>query len=316
MKHRARLLIVIAFAGVACMSTAAAAETSRQVGAVRFGTTATTTDVVTTSPANSGSLNGTGVSSISGAPGGPSSTLTGSGSLAGPSPDPDPSNDSGYIWKDLGQDGNYECSNGVAVNVSTTYPLGSSTAVSPAVWQLYDPTGKAVGSPQYVCPATGGDGGSATPTAPPLPPSPAEAVAETPLPRPTFDWNPNGLGLTGLASWFWVGNISGPVTAVSSVRGYTVVTTAHPVAYHWYFGDGSSAEANSPGSALDPSVTHIYQAKGVYTLELIVAWQGEYTFSGDGVPLQTVQLGTVDGPTATTPYAVQEIRSVLVTPTS
>jgi hypothetical protein len=124
------------------------------------------------------------------------------------------------------------------------------------------------------------------------------------------------LGLTGLASWFWAGNLSGPVTAVSSIRGYTVVTTAHPVAFHWYFGDGTEAEGSGPGTEATPSVTHIYQTKGTYSLELIVAWQGQYTFTGHGIPAQTVQLGTVDGPAATTAYAVQEIRSVLVAPTT
>ena len=37
---------------------------------------------------------------------------------------------------------------------------------------------------------------------------------------------------------------------------------------------------------------------------------GQYTFVGDGVPAETVELGIVDGPAANAPYAVQEVRSV------
>jgi PKD repeat protein len=104
------------------------------------------------------------------------------------------------------------------------------------------------------------------------------------------------------------------ITATASIRGYTTVTSAHPIKYYWWFGDGAQATATSPGSSASPSVTHIYQTKNLYTLTLTVAWQGQYTFSGNGVPPQTVQLGTVDQAPATTTYRVQEIRSVLVTP--
>jgi hypothetical protein len=94
------------------------------------------------------------------------------------------------------------------------------------------------------------------------------------------------------------------------------VTTAHQVKFYWYFGDGESAASASAGTEAAPSVTHVYQTKGLYTVTLTIAWQGHYTFSGNGVGAQTVQLGTVDQAPATTSYRVQEIRSVLVTPTT
>ena len=177
---------------------------------------------------------------------------------------------------------------------------------------MEDPQGNPVGPPKTVCP----NAGSTAPQPPPPPPTPAQVWGATPLPPPIFNWNPHGLGLTGLASWFWVGGVGDPVTATANIRGYTVVTTARPVAYHWGFGDGTGAVGSSPGTEAAPSVRHVYQTKGKYSLQLIIAWQGQYTFTGNGVAVQTVQLGTVDGPLATSSYSVQEIRSVLVAPPS
>jgi hypothetical protein len=122
--------------------------------------------------------------------------------------------------------------------------------------------------------------------------------------------------LTGLATWLWDANPPAAVTATSSVRGYSVVTTAHPVTFSWTFGDGSSGSSSTAGTEATPSVQHVYQTKGVYTVTLTISWTGQYTYAGNGVALQTVPLGTVAQPPMTTSYRVQEIRSVLVTPTS
>ncbi|MGH9126223.1 MAG: PKD domain-containing protein [Acidimicrobiales bacterium] len=165
------------------------------------------------------------------------------------------------------------------------------------------------------CPSVGSPQGVPQ-TALPAPPSAAEAAALTPFPVPSFGLNPQQLGLSGLASWFWARNVPSILTSTSSVRGYIVVTTAEPVKYYWYFGDGGIATSSTAGTQTAPSAIHTYQSKSLYTVTLTVAWQGQYTFSGNGVPTQTVQLGTVDQPPATTTYRVQEIRSVLVTPTS
>ena len=120
------------------------------------------------------------------------------------------------------------------------------------------------------------------------------------------------MGLTQLPTWFWLTGVGGQVTVTVTIRGYTVVTTAHPVAYYWYFGDGGSATGDTAGTEAQPSATHTYVTKGGYTVEVIIGWSGQYTFAGNGGPAETVALGTVDGPTAAAAYGVQEVRSVEV----
>jgi PKD repeat protein len=138
--------------------------------------------------------------------------------------------------------------------------------------------------------------------------------AATLLPTATINFNPGTLGLTQLPTWYWVTGVGGGIQATVNIRGYQVVTTASPVAYYWQFGDGGGAAGSAPGSEAAPSATHTYTTKGRYTVQVIVGWNGSYTFTGYGIPAQTVQLGTVDGPTDTAAYGVQEIRSVGVAP--
>jgi hypothetical protein len=264
-------------------------------------------------PGGSGSISGGGVYSVVGA-GGSGSTPTGSSAGGnGYSPDGSGSTFSPDNWVAAGPDAGYECSNGSAVPLQPIVGQGNPP-VTPTIYHLVDPSGQVLQT-TAVCPSPGSTA-TAPPPPPPAAPTPAEAAAATPFPAPVFGLNPAQLGLTGLASWFWAGNVPGMLTSTSSVRGYTVVTTAHPVKFYWYFGDGASASSGSAGTEAAPSVTHVYQAKGLYTVTLTIAWQGQYTFSGNGVRTQTVQLGTVDQTPARTSYPVQEIRSVLVTPTT
>jgi hypothetical protein len=94
-----------------------------------------TADTGTTTPAPvipGGTLNGGGVGSVLGAPGGTGTTLTGAGSgEGGNSADPTRSDGSRFVWRDEGPDGNYECSNGEAVQVTTTFRAGHFNSGSP-----------------------------------------------------------------------------------------------------------------------------------------------------------------------------------------
>lgn len=136
------------------------------------------------------------------------------------------------------------------------------------------------------------------------------------MPTSHIDFSPSTLGLTQLATWMWFTGPGGTVTVTVTIRGYTVTTTAHPIAAYWWYGDGASGQGPVGGSEAQPSATHTYVNVGHYTVTLIVAWSGQYTFAGNGVPAETVQLGTVDGPATAVPYGVQEVRSVGVTPGS
>ena len=102
-----------------------------------------------------------------------------------------------------------------------------------------------------------------------------------------------------------------PVTVTVVVGGYSVTTTATPVAYEWSFGDGATATSGSAGSPDDPSVTHIYHFKGTYIVNLSIAYTGTYSYSARAAP-GTAALGQYVQPAGSSPYVVQEVRSVLI----
>jgi hypothetical protein len=267
-----------------------------------------------------GSLGPTGIgaSAVVSADGGPATAT-----YTPVAPNPPPAQQSGYSYETQGNNAALVCLDngtmvpynlsptGLLVTPSGTNPLGPVFA--PTVYQLYGPNGQPVGSPKNVCPSVASNViASPTPPPPPPPPSPADVWAVTPLPTSAFHFNPGTLGLTQLPTWFWLTGLGGQVAAMATIRGYRVVTTAHPVGFYWSFGDGGSASGRSSGSEANPSVTHTYVTKGGYRVAVIVGWSGQYTFSGNGIPSETVPLGTVDGPAATASYGVQEVRSVEV----
>lgn len=268
----------------------------------------------------SGSLGPGGVGATTGIPGGNAGNPNPISYTPSLTPNRAPSNSSGYTWVLVGSDLLFTCTNGQPSPANLVGVNGPGTGISlgppsfPGFASLYvleGPGGVAVqGVPaRDVCPGTGGPAATAPPPPPP-PPTPAEVWAATPLPAPTVDFDPSTLGVTQLPTWFWLSGIGGQVTATVTIRGYTVVTTAHPADYYWYFGDGAAATGGSQGSQAAPSVTHTYVTKARYTVKVIVGWSGQYTFAGNGVAAQTVQLGTVDGPADTAGYGVQEVRSV------
>ena len=262
----------------------------------------------------SGSLGPSGVGSGAVAPGGNADE---SDSYTTPSPNPPPSDQSGYTYVSEGLNDTIVClDNGTMMPVGGTPPPGVDVLgpiENPTGFQLYGPTNEPVGNIDYVCPSVAIP---AAPPPPPPPPTPAEVWAATPLPANHIDLNPVTLGLTQLPTWMWFTGPGGAVTATVNIRGYVVTTTAHPVAAYWWFGDGGSGQGAVGGTEAQPSATHTYVNVGHYTVRLIVAWSGQYTFAGNGVPAETVPLGTVDGAATTAPYGVQEVRSVGVTPGS
>ena len=177
----------------------------------------------------------------------------------------------------------------------------------PAALQEYGPNGKPIGTPVVVCPH------QPLPKAgvpPPPPPTPAEVWAQVPLPTPALGINPAAVGITQLSSWFWVTGDTGPVTVTVDINGYTVTTTATPVSYQWDFGDGSSAASLAPGTETNPSATHTFRYKGTYMVTLSIDYAGTYSFAGPG-GAGTATLGQYEPPGVSTPYVVQEVRSVL-----
>ena len=85
---------------------------------------------------------------------------------------------------------------------------------------------------------------------PPAPPTAAEIWEQTPLPRATVHANPPGTrawpGIVNLESRFW-GDPLPDARATVALRGYIVTVVAHPVAYAWSFGDGTTSVSGGPG---------------------------------------------------------------------
>ncbi len=201
----------------------------------------------------------------------------------------------GDTWKPADNDWGY---------VTCPNPTGPNM---PAALQEYGPNGKPIGTLVVVCPQ------QALPkpgVPPPPPPTPAEVWAQIPLPPPAVGINPATVGITQLSSWFWVTGDTGPVTVTVNLGGYSVTTTATPVAYQWDFGDGASAASPGAGAETNPSVTHTFHDKGTYVVTLSIDYAGTYSYAGPG-GTGTATLGEYEPPGVSTPYVVQEVRSVL-----
>ena len=146
------------------------------------------------------------------------------------------------------------------------------------------------------------------------PPSPAEIWQETPLPRTEVHASPPGSsswpGVTRLATHFW-GNAVPDTSANVSIRGFDVAVVAHPVAYAWDFGEGTTLVGADPGNASVPErVTFV--RRGDYGVRLFVVWEGRAHISFHGLHLADQDLGTVTLAEGS-PYHVAEIRALLRT---
>ena len=192
--------------------------------------------------------------------------------------------------------------------IGATSPARTRRPDMPEALQEYGPNGQPIGTPIVVCPS------QAIPkpnVPPPPPPTPAEVWAHVSLPSPALAINPATVGITQLPSWFWVTGVGGAVTVTATINGYSVTTTATPVAYQWNFGDGSTDTSQTPGSEFDPSVTHTYDYKGTYIVSLLVDYTGTFSYAGAG-GTGTESLGNYVEPGTSAPYVVQEVRSVLM----
>jgi hypothetical protein len=180
-----------------------------------------------------------------------------------------------------------------------------AVVVGPLVWDRGEPAqgeGTVIVVPW--CPSPG--------SPPPVPaPSPAEIWEQTPLPRAPVAASPPGTagwpGITRLATRVW-SDAREPATAAVTLRGFSAVVTATPIAYAWSFGDGSTAVVASPPAAVT------FTRRGDYRVTLFVVWEGRARISYPewGLEVGDIDLGTVTIPEAL-PYHVAEIRSVLRT---
>jgi hypothetical protein len=146
-------------------------------------------------------------------------------------------------------------------------------------------------------------------------PSAADLWQEIPLARETVSASPPGThawpAIVNLESWFWGTRLPDAPMAVVLDDYYRVAVVAHPVAYAWAFGDGTTSVGADPGAVGAPARVK-YRRRGDEDVTLYVVWSGRAHVTGPtGTPdFGDVDLGTVTIPEAV-PYHVAEIRSVL-----
>jgi hypothetical protein len=203
------------------------------------------------------------------------------------------------------------CSGGQGVLASA-----SSAPVGSTLYVLVNQQGVPIGTDTVSC-APGPVGRGVQP--PPPPPTgrqvwAAEASTWQQLIHGGIEANPGGVGLTGLASWFWLTNGAARLTAPPiSIDGYTVTASVSATSYSWTFGDGAVQSSAGVGSAAEPAVAHTYQTLGNYSVTCEAHYVGTFTFAGFGIAPQT-QPFAIDAAEANLTYPVQEVRGVVLAP--
>jgi len=163
--------------------------------------------------------------------------------------------------------------------------------ISPVGWQsacpsgqtgydVYDQNGNPVG---MVCVA------NQVPAASPPPSQLAQqASSQQPWPNLVLGVNP-GTGLTGLASWFWLGGGSPKMAdATASAGGLTVTVRATLIDVAWDFGDGSRFDSGTDLGQAYPAqsdVQHVYQTDTYgrpagYLLSASLTFSVKYSVNG------------------------------------
>lgn len=130
-------------------------------------------------------------------------------------------------------------------------------------------------------------------------------------PEPELTIAPSRIGLTGLPSYFWVGNDLRPISATAGVRGLTVTAEARPVRYLWDFGDGATRQTQHGGRPWTPArrgnVGHLYETKGRYEPTVTVVWAARWRVNGG--PWDDLGYFSTTG---SAEYPVREMIAVLV----
>ncbi len=147
-------------------------------------------------------------------------------------------------------------------------------------------------------------------SAPPLPPFSLQAQP--------IGANPADAGLAGFESWFWLRSQPTPVTVSESANGYQYQVTATPASTSWSFGDGGGVTLADPAGYGQPypqrsTVAWTYQAQSAAgEVAATETYSVTWTAVVGGVTYGPYPLGSVDGPTSTLAYPVQQAEPELV----
>ncbi len=137
-------------------------------------------------------------------------------------------------------------------------------------------------------------------------------VRDLPYPEAAVGASPDGRGLTGLESWFWVdGYTATPIRDAVTRFGMTVEVEATPASVSWDFGDGTTARGAGLGSAPPgrSDVVHTFETRGrpAWPVRALVVLAVRWRLA-DG-PWQALEPVVR---TATRSYPVVESRAALV----
>jgi hypothetical protein len=109
-----------------------------------------------------------------------------------------------------------------------------------------------------------------------------QLVRDLPYPAAVVGASPDGRGLTGLESWFWVEGYTGaPIVDTVTDFGMTVTVEAAPAVVSWDFGDDTTADGLGFGTPppARSSVRHVFEVRSRPTyrvrvlVELAVRWR-------------------------------------------
>lgn len=131
--------------------------------------------------------------------------------------------------------------------------------------------------------------------------------------KPEIAVAPDGVGLTGLPSYFWLAQGPQPISASASAGGITVTAQAFPTQYVWEFGDGGDLVTFGSGrpwtKELPGDIEYTYETRGRYDLSVEVLYQARWRI--DGGEWQSLGFfATSDSRT----YPVRQVVAVLVPP--
>jgi hypothetical protein len=131
--------------------------------------------------------------------------------------------------------------------------------------------------------------------------------------------NPNGVGLVGLDTWFWLAPPPATLVVDEAYLGSQYVVTATPMAAGWDFGDGSSTQSTDSsgfGRAYpeQSSVTHTYQAhsQAGYSVRSVIRYDVTWSAVDGGRRFGPYPLGSIEIPARTLVYPVQQAQPELI----
>jgi hypothetical protein len=151
---------------------------------------------------------------------------------------------------------------------------------------------------------------------PPSPDEIARRLADRAIslaPRPRLRFAPARRGLTGLPSFFWLGERPRPIRATAGAGGVIVTAEARPVQFVWTFGDGTDHATRGSGRRWTRrrpgTIRHTYEGKGRYAAQVEVIWEARWRLAFGAWR----SLGYFSN-SATRNYRVRSVIPVLVKP--